>query len=138
MKKEGKIPDVKTEFYNYEDSWNQIGVDGQPQLGVIDYELIDAVENADYLIVGYFQTAETLANAYHPRNIVFEEIIKHAHTENTAIIWEYLPYGTAKYSGDYPCFVIYNSVGMLQEDIGKNKYSGRYGPAIPACIEMMF
>lgn len=55
-----------------------------------------------------------------------------------AIIWEYLPYETEKYSDDYPCFVIYNSVGMLEEDIGAETYTGKYGPAIPAAIEKMF
>ncbi len=138
MKKEGKLPDANTEYYNYEESWNQIGADGKPQLGELSDDLIKAVENADYLIMGYFQMTDSLVDADHPRNIAFEEIVKHAYTDNIAIIWEYLPYGTKKYSEEYPCFVIYNSVGIQQEDIGKDTYTGRYGPAIPACIEMMF
>ena len=138
MKEEGKLADVETEFYSYEESWNQIGEDGKHRLAEISTDLLEAVEEADYLIMGYFQTHDTIGNANHPRNIAFEEIIKHNNTNNIAIIWEYLPYGTEKYSRDYPCFVICNSVGMKREDIGKKIYSGRYGPAIPACIEMMF
>ena len=61
-----------------------------------------------------------------------------AKTPNIGILWEYLPYGVDSYSKDYPCVILYNSVGMLKEDIGKEIYTGTYGPAIPAGIEMLF
>ena len=54
------------------------------------------------------------------------------------LFWEYLPYKTEKYSSDHPCFVIYNSVGMTEKDIGAELYTDKYGPAIPAAMEKIF
>ena len=130
MKKEGIIPDAETECYNYEPMW----VQGEDP----DSKLIEAVCDADYLILGFFQTADTLMDSDNIRNVAFDEILKYANTKNIAILWEYLPYGTERYSSAYPCFVIYNSVGMLEKDIGAETYSGKYGPAIPAGIETIF
>ena len=130
MKTEGLIPDATTECYNYEAAWN----DG----AALDEALTEAVGNADYLILSFFQTVETLEDPEYIRNTVFDKILKYAKTDKIAIIWEYLPYGTEKYSNDYPCFVIYNSVGMLQKDIGAEVYTDKYGPAIPAAMEAIF
>ena len=63
---------------------------------------------------------------------MFDEILKCAKTKNVAIIWESLPYGTENYSSDFPCFVIYNSTGMVKEEIEAEKYYVKYDPAIPA------
>lgn len=130
MKKEGAIPDAVIEYYNYEVAWSNGTKVGN--------KLVEAISSADYLILGFYQTTDTLKNYNHLRNRVFDEMLKYANTDNIAIIWEYLPYGTAKYSSNYPCFLTYNSVGMLKEDIGAEKFSGQYGPAIPAAIEIIF
>ena len=124
------LHDATAECYNYEAACNE-GTE-------LDEELIEAVGDADYLILSFFQTPETLADSDHIRNAVFDEILKYAETEKIAIIWEYLPYGTEKYSNDYPCFVIYNSVGMTEKDVGAETYTDKYGPAIPAAMEMIF
>lgn len=130
MKNEGLIPDATTECYSYEKAWS----DGAE----IDEKLIEAVSDADYLILSFFQTPETLIEPEHIRNIVFDKILHYAKTDKIAIIWEYLPYGTEKYDGDYPVFVIYNSVGMTKKDIGAEIYTDKYGSAIPAVMETMF
>ena len=130
MKAEGTIPDTETQCYSYEAAWS----DG----AALDKELTEAVAEADYLILGFFQTSDTLGDPEHSRNAVFDEIVRYAKTDKIAIIWEYLPYGTEKYSSDYPCFVIYNSVGMTEKDIGAELYTDKYGPAIPAAMEMIF
>ena len=130
MKKEGLLPGAATECYNYEAAWS--GGAGP------DTELMEAVGEADYLILGFFQTPETLQDPGHIRNTVFDEILRSAKTDRIAIIWEYLPYGTEKYKSDHPCFVIYNSVGMTGKDVGAETYTDKYGPAIPAAIEAIF
>lgn len=129
MKNEGLISNVATECYSYESAWN----DGAE----LDKELIEAVGDADYLIISFFQTPESMEDGY-IRNAVFDEILKYAKTDKIAIIWEYLPYKTEKYSNEYPCFVIFNSVGMTQNDIGAEIFTDKYGPAIPAAIEKIF
>ena len=129
MKTEGLIPDATAKCYSYEAAWT----DGTE----LDKELIEAVGNADYLILSFFQTPDSMEDGY-IRNTVFDEILQCAGTDKIAIIWEYLPYGTEKYSNDYPCFVIYNSVGMTEKDIGAEVYTDKYGPAIPAAMEAIF
>lgn len=129
MKAEGLLPDATTACYSYEAAWS----DG----AALDKGLIEAVGSADYLILGFFQTAESMEDGY-VRNTVFDEILRYANTDNIAIIWEYLPYKTEKYSCDYPCFVICNSVGMTEKDVGAELYTDKYGPAIPAAMEAIF
>lgn len=130
MKAEGVIPDAATECYNYEAAWNN-GT-------ALDKELTGAVSNADYLVLGFFQKADTLKDPQHIRNVVFDEILKYAKTDKIAVIWEYLPYGTEKYSKNYPCFMIYNSIGISKKDIGAEVYTDKYGPAIPAAMDIIF
>lgn len=129
MKSEGLIPDATTACYSYEAAWSN-GTE-------LDEELIKAVGDADYLILSFFQTPESMEDGY-IRNTVFDDILKYAKTDKIAIIWEYLPYKTEKYSSDYPCFVIYNSVGMTEKDIGAEICTDKYGPAIPAAMEAIF
>ncbi len=129
MKEEGLIADAATECYSYEAAWSA-GAE-------LDKELVDAVGRADYLVLGFFQTPESMEDGY-IRNNVFDEILKFAKTDTVAIIWEYLPYKTEKYRSDHPCFVIYNSVGMTEKDIGAERYTDKYGPAIPAAMEAIF
>ena len=129
MKAEGLIPDADTECYSYEAAWSS---DAE-----LDNDLVEAVGDADYLILSFFQTPESMEDGY-IRNTVFDQILKYAKTDKIAIIWEYLPYKTEKYSKDYPCFVIYNSVGMTEKDIGAELYTDKYGPAIPAAMEAIF
>ena len=129
MKAEGVIPDATAECYSYEAAWS----DGAK----LDKELIEAVGDADYLILSFFQTPESMEAGY-IRNTVFDEMLKYAKTDKIAIIWEYLPYKTEKFSSDYPCFLIYNSVGMTEKDIGAETYTDKYGPAIPAAMEAIF
>lgn len=129
MKTEGLIPDAATECYSYEAAWN----DG----AALDQGLTEAVGSADYLILGFFQTPESMEDGY-IRNSVFDEILKYAKTDKIAIIWEYLPYKTGKYSSDYPCFVIFNSVGMTEKDVGAEFFTDKYCPAIPAAMETIF
>ena len=131
LKNEGVISnDILTEFYNYEDAWSNNKK--------LDEKMLEAISDADYLILSYFQTTDSLDNPEYIRNVVFDELLKYVNTKNVVILWEYLPYGTEKYNKDYPCLLLYNSVGMLQEDIGKETYSGVYGPAIPAGIKTIF
>mgnify|MGYP003313340478 CR=1 FL=1 len=130
MKAEGLLSDVTTECYNYEAAWSN-GAE-------LDKELVEAVGSADYLILGFFQTPETLQDPDYIRNTVFDEILQYAKTDKIAIIWEYLPYKTEKYSSEYPCFVIYNSVGTAQKDVGAEIYTDKYGPAIPAAMKAIF
>ena len=130
MKAEGLLPDAATACYSYEAAWS-----GGEEL---EDELIKAVSEADYLILGFFQTTETMSEPGHIRTAVFDELLSYAETDKIAIIWEYLPYGTEPYSREHPCFVIYNSVGMTEKDVGAEIVTDKYGPAIPAAMEAIF
>lgn len=129
MMKENKIPNINYKCINYESMWTK----GKE----ISQEIIDAITSANYLILGFFQDVNSLNHPEHIRNIVFNKLLSLAKTPNIGILWEYLPYGADSYSKDYPCAILYNSVGMLKEDIGKELYTGTYGPAIPAGIEIL-
>ena len=130
MMKEHTIPNINYKCINYESMWTK----GEE----ISQEIIDAVNNADYLILGFFQDVNSLDHPEYIRNIVFNKLLGLTKTPNIGILWEYLPYGVDAYSKDYPCALLYNSVGMLKEDIGKDLYTGVYGPAIPAGMEALF
>ena len=132
LEERGIIPEVDARYYNIEE---YTGSDGNKEL---DPQMLKDVETADYLILGYYQSAEALNDPDHKFPIVFDEILEHAATEKTAILWERLPYGTEKYSENYPCIVLYNSAGMTEADIGKDTFSGVYGCAIPAGFEIIF
>ena len=132
LEERGIIPEVDARYYNIEE---YTGSDGNKEL---DPQMLKDVETADYLILGYYQSAEALNDPDNKFPIVFYEILEHAATEKTAILWERLPYGTEKYSENYPCIVLYNSAGMTEADIGKDTFSGVYGCAIPAGFEIIF
>ena len=132
LEERGIIPEVDARYYNIEE---YTGSDGNKEL---DPKMLKDVEDADYLILGYYQSAEALNDPDHKFPIVFDEILENAATEKTAILWERLPYGTEKYSENYPCIVLYNSAGMTEADIGKDTFSGVYGCAIPAGFEIIF
>ena len=132
LQEKGIIPDVDAKYYNTEKYWNS-DENKKP-----DPQMLKDIEEADYLIMGYYQSAEALKDPDHKSPIVFDEILGHAATDKIAILWERLPYGTEKYSDNYPCLVLCNSVGMTKEDIGKDTFSGVYGCAIPAGFEILF
>ena len=132
MKERGTIPDVDVKYYNTEAYCNS------EENKELDPQMLKDVEEADYLIMGYYQSAEALKDPNHKFPIVFDEILGHAATDKTVIMWERLPYGTEKYADKYPCIVLYNSAGMTKEDIGKDTFAGVYGCAIPAGFEIIF
>ena len=132
MKERGIIPDVAVKYYNTEEYCNS------EENKELDPQMLKDVEEADYLIMGYYQSAEALKDPNHKFPIVFDEILGHSTTDKTVILWERLPYGTEKYADKYPCIVLYNSAGMTKADIGKDTFSGVYGCAIPAGFEITF
>ena len=132
MKERGTIPEIDVKHYNIEKYCNN------DENKEFDPRMIKDVEEADYLVMSYYQSPEALKDPNHKFPIVFDEILKHAATDKTVIMWERLPYGTEKYADKYPCIVLYNSAGMTQADIGKDTFSGVYGCAIPAGFEIIF
>ncbi len=132
MEERGIIPKVDAKYYNIEEYTNS------NENKELDPQMLKDVESADYLIMGYYQSAEALKDPNHKFPIVFDEVIGHAAADKTAILWERLPYGTEKYADKYPCIMLYNSVGMTKDDIGKDTFSGVYGCAIPAGFEIIF
>ena len=132
MKERGIIPDVAVKYYNTEEYCNS------EENKELDPQMLKDVEEADYLIMGYYQSAEALKDPNHKFPIVFDEILGHSTTDKTVILWERLPYGTEKYDDKYPCIVLYNSAAMTKADIGKDTFSGVYGCAIPAGFEIIF
>ena len=132
MKEKGIIADVDAKYYNIEEYYDS---DENKEL---DPQMLKDVEEADYVIMGYYQSAEYLNDPNNKFSIVFDEILEYATTDKVAIMWERLPYKTEKYADKYPCILLYNSEGMTEADIGKDTFSDVYGCAIPAGFEILF
>ena len=101
-------------------------------------KMIKAAKNADYIILGSEQTASNMNSDTHWLNTIPERILENADTDNIVILCTGLPYQAEKFSADYPCIMLYNYNGMDAHDINAEKFTGKFGPAIPAGIEAVF
>ena len=104
----------------------------------LDNEMINASQNADYIILGSEQVVLSMSTEGHWLNTIPQKILDNAKTENIAILCTGLPYQAEKYSADYPCIMLYNYSGMDGADIYASKFAGKFGPAIPAGINSIF
>lgn len=103
----------------------------------LKWKLQKTISKADYLILGSEQLASVMSKPDHWLNQRPKDILAAAKTKNIAILCTELPYQASKYK-KYPCFLLYNYVGMSEDDLLSGNLLHKYGPAIPAGIEAVF
>lgn len=126
MEEEGMIPRLNVRVLSYQ---NQ---------SVLNDELQDAIENADWLIIGAEQIGSEINDPTHWLNVIPELALNAARTDRVVMLCTGLPYQAVKFTDRYPCIVLCNYSGMTDTDVGATRFKGKYGPAIPAGIEKIF
>ena len=132
METEGMTDALDVSFYSYQ---YRTGGEGA---ALLSEEMRKAANEADYILLGSEQTTTPMRDPDHWLNTVPAAILKEAKTDQIVILCAGLPYQAEKYSADYPCIMLYNYSGMNESDIDAEKFTGKFGPAVPAGIAAAF
>lgn len=103
-----------------------------------DASMLKALSEATYLFIGSEQTGRTLSRPDRRLNTAVGGMLEHVGDGRVTILCMGLPYQAEKYAERYPCVFLYNYSDMSREDIDADRFSGKYEPAIPAGIELLF
>lgn len=126
MEREGIAQGLSVRIYSYQN------------MEALTSDLMAAVQSADYLIVGSEELASTMNSPNHWLNTIPKAALAAAQTDRVAVLCTGLPYQAAKYKDTYPTFVLGNYSGMDESDLTAEKFTHKYGPAIPAGIDKIF
>ena len=133
MEAEGTTDALDVNFYSY-----QYRSGGAGEMTLPSEEMLQAANEADYIILGSEQTTTPMRDPGHWLNTIPAAILKAAKTDRIVILCAGLPYQAEKFSAAYPCVMLYNYSGMNEADIYAEKFTGKFGPAVPAGIETVF
>lgn len=126
MEREGVTESLSVQVYSYQDQTT------------LSQKLRTAVQSADYPIVGSEELASTMNSPNYWLNTIPKAALAAAQTDRVAVLRTGLPYQAAKYKDTYPAFVLGNYSGMDESDLAAEKFTHKYGPAIPAGIDKIF
>lgn len=126
LEREGKIPHVELNIICYQNEKTPSD------------EAVQAIREADWTILiseqlNYVEADNDLWLTLYP-----VRALKSAEKSHTVILCTGLPYQSARYHAEWPCFVLYNYTGMAETDVNAERFTGKFGPAIPAAVEKVF